>query len=156
MLGASSAYVQKNFSDKAKKAHQALVERKAYANIWENFDSKDPKWRKGLEGVHNGHVFKVRVKVIKMLEEPTPVELCRQQNLLATWFGLIVSYDGCLNLLIDDLRNVKTMCELESGEKFYEDDNDDFQLALSARDGSKSLAFTGLGRFDTSSTIASL
>lgn len=154
MLGASSAYVQKRFSDKPKKAHQTLAERKAYANIWDNFDSKDPQWRKSLEGVHNGHVFKVRVKVVKMLEEPTPDELCRQQRMLSTWFGSITGYDGCLNLLIDDLRNVKVMKELETGDPIDEGDGeDDFQLALSARVGSSSLAFTGIARSCTMQSL---
>ena len=82
---------------------------------------------------------------MKMLEEPTPVELCRQQKLLSLWVSSIVNFDGSLNLLLDDLRNVKTMKELETGHMI----DDENKFAILARAGSTSLAFTGLGRMGT-------
>lgn len=154
-LGATNAYVQKNFSKKGR-AHAMITQRGAYGDIWENFDSKNSKWREGLEGIHKGHVFKVRTKVVKMLEEPTPAELCRQQKLLSLWFSTIVNFDGSLNLLLDDLRNVKAVKELEKGPMILTKSgsiDDDQQLAIVSRMDSSSLAFTGLGKACTKDSL---
>lgn len=142
VLGASNAYVQKRFSGSSTQS-----QKKSYVDIWERFDNNDPKWRQGLEGVHDGHIFKVRTKVVKMLEQPMPVELEQQQKLLSLWFPSITYYDGCLNLLIDDLHNDKTRKQLESVQlpgECHDDviDFNDVQLALTARAGSMSLKFT--------------
>lgn len=134
-LGATNAYVQKRFSGTSR-AHQTITEKKAYATIWESFDNGDHKWRDGLEGVYDGHIFKVRTKIVKMLDEPTPAELSEQQIMLTKWLPRIINYDGSLNLVINDLKEARTMSEL-SGD-------DNVHLAMTARVGSSSLEFTNV------------
>eukprot|EP00746_Dinoflagellata_sp_MGD_P153307 gnl/MRDRNA2_/MRDRNA2_84184_c0_seq1.p1 gnl/MRDRNA2_/MRDRNA2_84184_c0~~gnl/MRDRNA2_/MRDRNA2_84184_c0_seq1.p1 ORF type:complete len:427 (+),score=51.46 gnl/MRDRNA2_/MRDRNA2_84184_c0_seq1:77-1357(+) len=156
-LGASNAYVQKRFSG-LRKAHQTLQQRNAYAIMWENFDSRDRDWRGTLEGVHDGHTFKVRIKVVKMLEEPTPMELSQEQMLLSRQLFHIVTFDGSLNLLLDDLQNVKTSTDLfsRSGDlRQIVDDENHVHLAFTARALSKTQEFTKLTRMGTSASMNS-
>lgn len=108
MLGASNAHVQKCFGG------TEFSQKHAYVKMWEQFDNDmDPlKWSEGLEGVHEGHIFKVRTKVVKFVESPTPDQLVQQMTLLLLWLPSVICSDGCLNLLMDDL-NESTIKQLE-------------------------------------------
>lgn len=132
-LGASNSYVQKRFGKPQ--------DGNAFVNIWQNFDNNDSEWKDNLEGEANGHVFKVRTKVVKMLDAPSPAQLCQQQKHLLQELAMIVGYDGCLNLMIDDLRNDQTLRRLQT-QQMLTHDMDDIQIQITARVGSSSLAFT--------------
>ena len=43
------------------------TEGEAYVEGWQRFDN-DPDWTDGFEGVHEGRVFKVRTKVVKLMD----------------------------------------------------------------------------------------
>merc|ERR1712118_295486 len=48
-----------------------------------------------LEGEHEGHVFKVRTKTFKMVDDPEADELRLEIELLMKWLPLMVNlYDG--------------------------------------------------------------
>lgn len=95
-LGATNAHVQKRFSD------TTISNEQAYVQGWQRFD-KDPGWSECLEGVHEGRMFKVRTKVIKLLDAPSSINLAQQLTLLLQWFPSIVCYDECLDLVFNDL-----------------------------------------------------
>jgi len=97
-LGATSAYVQKHFG------RNFTTEGEAYIQGWQRFDN-DADWREGLEGVHEGHIFKVRTKVLKLKDAPAPSDLAREVAQLSRWFPSIVFFDGCLSLCIDGLND---------------------------------------------------
>lgn len=100
-LGAASAYVQKRFRD------SRATESSAYSQLWERLD-KDPHWSGSLEGVHEGRLFKVRTKVMKLTQEPSATDCAQQLKLLLPWLPLIVCFDGCLNLVLEDLTEKTT------------------------------------------------
>jgi hypothetical protein len=106
MLGAANAYVQTRFSS------MDIKESSAYVQGWEFFDN-DPGWGEKFEGVHEGHVFKVRIKVLKLLADPTPADLSNQLMLILQLIPPVVVFDGCLNIVIDDLKE-KTLKSLAS------------------------------------------
>jgi hypothetical protein len=118
VVGAANAYVQKRFGGATKTSESA-----AYVQCWQRLDS-NADWSKGLEGVHEGHIFKVRTKVMKLLEGPSPTELAQELNLLVQWFPSIVSHDACLNLSlsVEDL-NEKTVKSLEEKLLALEEDS---------------------------------
>jgi len=112
-IGAACAYVEKLSGGTDN-------EGSAYVKAWQKFDSKpgprfdsNPHWSEGLEGIHEGHVFNVRTKVIKLLDSPSPSQLAQQLTLLSSWISLIVSLDSCLKLYVDNL-NEDTVKQLES------------------------------------------
>jgi hypothetical protein len=100
-LGAATAYVHKRFGDPNTK------ESSSYIEGWQNFDKDpqgaDPQWSRGFEGVHEGHIFKVRTKVMKLIDDPSPADLAQQLKLLLSWFPSIVCLDGSINLFLDNL-----------------------------------------------------
>eukprot|EP00746_Dinoflagellata_sp_MGD_P142931 gnl/MRDRNA2_/MRDRNA2_75825_c0_seq3.p1 gnl/MRDRNA2_/MRDRNA2_75825_c0~~gnl/MRDRNA2_/MRDRNA2_75825_c0_seq3.p1 ORF type:complete len:501 (+),score=96.14 gnl/MRDRNA2_/MRDRNA2_75825_c0_seq3:120-1622(+) len=104
-LGAANAYVQRRFGN------ATTTESDAYVQGWRRFDS-DPDWSQRLEGNHDGHIFKVRAKLLKLVEDPSPADVVQQLTLLMHWFPQIVYFDGCLNLSLDNL-NEKAQKELE-------------------------------------------
>jgi hypothetical protein len=99
-LGATHAYVQKRFRDTK---ISPLSDERAYVEGWQCFD-RDPDWSQRLEGVHEGHMFKVRTKVVKLLDAPSSTDLAQQMTLLTQWFPLIVWHDDSLDLVFNDLR----------------------------------------------------
>eukprot|EP00746_Dinoflagellata_sp_MGD_P154371 gnl/MRDRNA2_/MRDRNA2_84770_c0_seq1.p1 gnl/MRDRNA2_/MRDRNA2_84770_c0~~gnl/MRDRNA2_/MRDRNA2_84770_c0_seq1.p1 ORF type:complete len:369 (-),score=55.99 gnl/MRDRNA2_/MRDRNA2_84770_c0_seq1:67-1173(-) len=103
-LGAATAYVQKRFGN------PDTTESSAYVKGWQNFESdsqirfeRDPQWSQDFEGLHDGHMFKVRTKVMKLMEDPGPADLALQLQLLLGWFPAIVCLDGSINLFLENL-----------------------------------------------------
>jgi len=92
-LGATSAYVQKRFT------RSFSTEGEAFVQGWNRFDN-DADWSESLEGVHEGHIFKVRAKVMKLKDCPSPADLAQEMNMLLEWFPSICFFDGCLNLYL--------------------------------------------------------
>eukprot|EP00746_Dinoflagellata_sp_MGD_P147333 gnl/MRDRNA2_/MRDRNA2_79696_c0_seq1.p1 gnl/MRDRNA2_/MRDRNA2_79696_c0~~gnl/MRDRNA2_/MRDRNA2_79696_c0_seq1.p1 ORF type:complete len:342 (+),score=64.05 gnl/MRDRNA2_/MRDRNA2_79696_c0_seq1:92-1117(+) len=95
-LGAATAHIQKRLG------HSESSDHEAYVQGWERFDN-DPDWTESLEGVHEGHIFKVRAKLIKMIEDPSPADLAKQLSLLLDVFPSIAFLDGCLNFIFDNM-----------------------------------------------------
>jgi hypothetical protein len=89
-LGAASAHVQ----NKILQSRSSLDE--AFVQGWKSFDN-DPDWSEALEGVHEGHIFKVRAKVVKMKEEPSPFEVAEQLTLIMDCLPELVCLDSCVN-----------------------------------------------------------
>merc|ERR1719191_818350 len=65
-VGAAGVYVQKRFSG----ISSSKEEDSAYVKTWTRFDS-DPSWSDSFEGVHEGHLFKVRTKVMQLVPSPS-------------------------------------------------------------------------------------
>merc|ERR1712224_704003 len=95
-LGAASAYVQKQIH------HTRTPEGDAYVQGWQRFDN-DPDWSADLEGVHEGKIFKVRTKLLKLMDAPSPLDLAQQLELISDWFPSLVFLDGCMNHHFNDL-----------------------------------------------------
>lgn len=106
-LGAASAYVQRNFLSNGAQT----TEERAYVQAWKCFDSDhsrrrfdtDPLWSQPLEGVHDGHMYKVRTKVVKFIDAPSSADLVKQLTLLLRWFPSIVCMDSSLSLFVEEL-----------------------------------------------------
>merc|ERR1711904_292309 len=96
-LGATNAYVQKQFSD------TKISDEEAYRRSWQDFD-RDPDWSQNLEGVYDGHMFKIRTKVIKLLDAPSCTDLAQELTLLLQWFPSIVCYNESMDLVFNDLQ----------------------------------------------------
>jgi len=105
-LGATSAHVQ----NKIRRAGTA--EGEAFVQGWQSFDS-NPDWKEALEGVYEGRVSKVRTKIVKMMDSPSPVDLAEQLTLILDCFPELVWLDGCLNHHFDEVNDV-TMESLKS------------------------------------------
>jgi len=90
MLGAASAHVQ----NKIRRA--GTTENAAFVQGWASFDN-DPDWNEALEGVHEGHIFKVRAKVVKMMNSPSPFDLAEQLTLILDCLPELVCLDDCFN-----------------------------------------------------------
>lgn len=88
-LGAASAHVQN-------KIHRSRSADEAFVKGWQSFDN-DPDWGETLEGVHEGRIFKVRTKVVKMKDEPSPCDVAEQLTLLTDCLPELVCLDRCLN-----------------------------------------------------------
>merc|ERR1719191_1707889 len=86
-LGAATAHVQ----NKIRRSQTA--EGDAFVQAWQSFDN-DPDWKEALEGVHEGRMFKVRTKVVKMMDHPSPFDLAEQLTLILDCFPELVSLDG--------------------------------------------------------------
>jgi len=95
-LGAASAHVQ----NKIYRSRTAPDE--AFVKGWQNFDN-DPDWSEALEGVHEGHIFKVRTKVVKMKDDPSPFDLSEQLTLILDYLPQLVCLDSCLNHQFDEV-----------------------------------------------------
>merc|ERR1719463_742564 len=67
-LGAATAHVQNKICRSGTPPDAAFVKG------WQSFDN-DPDWSEAFEGVHEGRVFKVRTKVLKMKDQPSPFDL---------------------------------------------------------------------------------
>lgn len=89
-LGAASAHVQNKILRSCTDLDQAFVKG------WQSFDN-DPDWGETLEGVHEGRIFKVRTKVVKMKDEPSPCDVAEQLTLLTDCLPELVCLDRCLN-----------------------------------------------------------
>jgi len=107
-LGAASAHVQ----NKIRRSCTAPDE--AFVKGWRSFDT-DPDWSEALEGVHNGRVFKVRTKVVKMQDAPSPFDVAEQLTLISDHLPQLVCLDSCLNHQI---------------HKMNEESKDSFQAVL--------------------------
>jgi len=95
-LGAASAHVQ----NKIHRSRTAPDE--VFVKGWESFDN-DPDWSEALEGVHEGHIFKVRTKVVKMKDDPSPFDLTEQLTLIFDYLPQLVCLDSCLNHQFDEV-----------------------------------------------------
>jgi len=119
-LGAASAHVQ----NKIRRLKTA--EGDAFVEAWQRFDNNPLDWSEALEGVHNGRIFKVRTKTVKMMENPSPFDLAEQLTLILDCFPDLVCLDRCFNHCFDDLSEATTAsfksalgdanCELEFGK----------------------------------------
>merc|ERR1711985_164458 len=100
-----------------------ISDKDAYRRSWQDFDS-DPAWSQNLEGVYDGHMFKVRTKLIKLLDSPSSADLAQQLMLLLHWFPSVICYDESFDLVFKNLG---------------EEDVESFEsaLAASARDSSR-------------------
>eukprot|EP00746_Dinoflagellata_sp_MGD_P001989 gnl/MRDRNA2_/MRDRNA2_103814_c0_seq1.p1 gnl/MRDRNA2_/MRDRNA2_103814_c0~~gnl/MRDRNA2_/MRDRNA2_103814_c0_seq1.p1 ORF type:complete len:338 (-),score=44.46 gnl/MRDRNA2_/MRDRNA2_103814_c0_seq1:74-1087(-) len=116
-LGATNAYVQKQFSN------AKISKEEAYRRSWQDFD-RDPDWSQNFEGVYDGHMFKIRTKVIKLLDAPSSTDLAQELTLLLQWFPSIICYDECMDLVFNNLKE-ETVESFESA------------LAASARGSSR-------------------
>lgn len=61
------------------------------------------KYFGALEGLRDGHYFKLRAKVLKMLDDPTPEELWSELGLLERWLPLMVALDNGFDMELVDL-----------------------------------------------------
>merc|ERR1711998_191578 len=95
-LGAASAHVQNKIR------HLNTAEGDAFVQAWQRFDNH-LDWSQALEGVHNGRLFKVRTKTVKMMEDPSPLDLAEQLTLILDRFPDLVCLDGCFHHRFDDL-----------------------------------------------------
>lgn len=107
-VGAVGAYVQNRF-----KGIDTKEEDSAYVQAWQCFDN-DNRWSDGFEGVHEGHVFKVRTKVMRLVDSPSPSELAQQLTLVQQWIPAMVCLDGSFRLSIDENLDEKTVQSIES------------------------------------------
>jgi len=89
-LGAASAHVQNKI------CRSCTAPDEAFVKGWQSFDN-DPDWSEALEGVHEGRVFKVRTKVVKMQDEPSPFDIAEQLTLISDHLPELVCLDSCLN-----------------------------------------------------------
>jgi len=89
-LGAASAHVQNQIQ------RSCTVPDEAFVKGWQSFDN-DPDWSEALEGVHEGHIFKVRTKVVKMKDDPSPFDLVEQLTLILDFLPEFIELDSCLN-----------------------------------------------------------
>jgi len=94
-LGAASAHVQNKICRSGTSPDQAFVKG------WQSFDN-DPEWSEALEGVHEGHMFKVRTKVVKMKDEPSPFDLADQLMIILDCLPELVCLDSSLNHQFDE------------------------------------------------------
>jgi hypothetical protein len=127
-VGAAGAYVQKRFGESSTTKSMALdtdisawhhpdngcklngirwsqgiehvEDSAAYVKAWKSLDT-DRHWGDSLEGVHEGHLFKVRTKAVKLLDQPSAFTLHKQMEVLLQCFPSLVSFDGCLNVSFD-------------------------------------------------------
>jgi hypothetical protein len=93
-LGAATSHVQNKICRSCSTPDEAFV------NGWRSFDS-DPDWSEALEGVHEGRIFKVRAKVVKMKDAPSPFDLAEQLTLILDCLPELVCLDSCLNHQFD-------------------------------------------------------
>jgi len=105
-LGAASAHVQ----NKILRSSTALDQ--AFVKGWQSFDN-DPDWSETLEGVHEGHIFKVRTKVVKMKDEPSSCDVAEQLMLICDCLPELVCLDSCLNHEFNDV-NEESKCLFQS------------------------------------------
>jgi len=54
-----------------------------------------------MEGVQDDHYKKVRVKTMKLLDEPTSEELLAQVNLMRMWLRHMVQYDSGIDIVLE-------------------------------------------------------
>lgn len=100
-LGAASAHVENKIR------HSNTAEGDAFAQAWQRFDN-NPDWSEALEGVHNGRIFKVRTKTVKMMDNPSPCDLAEQLTLILDCFPDLVCLDSCFSHRFDDLSEATT------------------------------------------------
>lgn len=98
-LGATHAHVRKQF------CKSNISDKDAYRRSWQDFD-RDPAWSQNLEGVYDGHMFKIRTKVIKLLDAPSSTDLAQQLTLVLQWLPSIVCHDDCIDLVFNNLTEV--------------------------------------------------
>jgi hypothetical protein len=115
-LGAASAHVQ----NKICRSNTSPDE--AYVKGWQSFDN-DPDWSEALEGVHEGRIFKVRAKVVKMKDAPSPFDLADQLTIILDCLPELVGLDSCLNYQFDGV-NEESKNSLASALGISCDDSD--------------------------------
>lgn len=119
MLGAASAHVQNKIR------RTGTTENAAFVQGWASFDN-DPDWNEALEGVHEGHIFKVRAKVLKMMDSPSPFDLAEQLTLILDCLPELVCLDDCFNYHFTEVndataKSLKSALGLSSEECEVED-----------------------------------
>lgn len=115
-IGAISAYVEKKFNSKKWGMNDDSSPRSprsdgaAYVQAWRKIDStpgpcfdSKPCWADGFEGIHEGHMFNVRTKVMKLLDAPSSSQVAQQLTLLLNWLPSMVCLDRSLKVFLDDL-----------------------------------------------------
>jgi len=115
-LGAASDHVQNKIRRSCTSLDQAFVEG------WQSFDN-DPEWSEALEGVHEGRIFKVRTKVVKMKDQPSPFDLADQLTFILDCLPELVCLDRCLNHQFDEV-NEESNNSLASALGISSDDAD--------------------------------
>jgi len=113
-------------SDFERQATQAAVR-----NYWSSQAGGEIAQGLTMEGEQDRHYKKVRVKTMKLLDEPTAEELFAQVNLMRLWLQPLIQYDAGIDIVLEGSDDNSQLTSIHK--------------LLTGRDSSSALSWTRLG-----------